>query len=629
VRRLAPILAIAGLALTAPGPALSAVKISLGRLAPDGIARVSASLPHGKRFRPASIALSKNARYGAGDIKVGSSKAKGTTSFRLWVSLPDAIAPGTYKLLACRRAKPSAGGCVAVGPVTVHKPAAIPRATPQRDAAHAATGAFGLQGGTLDLVAADGTDYKLTVPVHSVPNLSVTMTAVTALNPARAVGRLVAGVMIEPLGTAPPGTTLTIHRASWPAHARTVAFGGVDPSGGAFPLAVKVGTTTTIPVTSFGGYGVAVSNSGGKAPQSVPCTRPKHFDSGRRPLMSCYAEAERIRALGQTALEAALAGQVGEAEQAFEASAKEVNTEIDQIIGANPTYEAAASLIAMQMMADSIERQAEHLGYTEAAAGLALGGGKLAKYQYKLAKSVCFRPGSQPSGIYIAALFDAYSAERNAQLNGLGGFPDLQSVLSTCAARIRIQFTAHDDATTDVGGYWTGHVVLDENFTIRGTPDLTLDPDPPGPGVPSLNFTEATSTADPPFVALGGSVQTISAMGDFNLTSVLPTAKTDISCDKDRRLQIKREYWIDINSYDLWNDAEQIQLFINGIPSNTVPDSTANFSWSQDYRTRDAPRIYIKLDSPGVHRSNSGTCSGIYCTTFAYDVTLGATQLVN
>jgi hypothetical protein len=636
VRRFAPILAIAGLALLAPGPAASAVKIGLGRLAPDGVARVSASLPRGKRFRPASIVLSKNARFGTGDVKLGSSKAKGTRTFRVWVSLPDEIAPGSYKMLACRRAKPSAGGCVAVGSVTVHKPLAIPVATPERDASHVATGAFGLQGGTLDLVGADGTDFKLTVPVHSVPDLSVTMTAVTALNPARAVGRLVTGVMIEPLGTAPPGTTLTIHRPSWPAHASTVAFGGADPSGGAFPLAVKVGTTTTIPLTSFGGYGVAVSTSGGRAAQSVPCTRPgpKHFDAGRRPLMSCYTEAERIRALGQTAFKAAQAGQVGEAELAFEATANDVNAEIDAIIGQDPTYEAAASLIAMQQMADSIERQATLLGYGEAAAGLALGGGRLAKYQYKLAKSVCFLPGSRPSGIYIAALFDVISAERNAELNGLEGFPDLQTVLSRCSQRILIRFTAHDDATTDTGGQfgfgaWTGHVIIDEDFAIRGTPDLRLDPDPPGTAVPSLNFTEASSTADPAFAALGGSVQTISAIGDFNLTSIAATAKTDISCDKNRKLQIKREYSININSFDLWNDAEQIQLFINGIPSNTDPDATADFSWSQDYRSREAPRISIKLDGPDVHRANSGTCSGIYCETFAYDVNLGATQLVN
>ena len=105
MRPFALVLTLTGLALAAAGPALSAVKIDRGRLAPDGIARVSASLPHGKRFRPASIVLSKNARYGAGDIKVGSSKAKGARSFRVWVSLPDAIAPGTYKMLACRRSR--------------------------------------------------------------------------------------------------------------------------------------------------------------------------------------------------------------------------------------------------------------------------------------------------------------------------------------------------------------------------------------------------------------------------------------------------------------------------------------------------------------------------------------------
>ena len=632
MRWLAPIFAIAGLALAAAGPALSAVKIDRGRLAPDRVARLSASLPHGKRFRPASIVLSKDAHFGAGDVNLGSSKATGTRSFRVWVSLPDSIAPGGYRVLACRRAKPSAAGCVAVGSVTVHKPAAIPAATPVRDASHAATGAFGLQGGSLDLVAADGTTFELTVPVHSVPNLSVTMTAVTALNPARAVGSLVAGVMIEPLGTAPPGTTLTIHRASWPAHASAVAFGGVDPSGGAFPLALKVGTTTTIPVTSFGGYGVTVPSSGGRAAQSVPCTRPKHFDSGRRRLMSCYTEAERLRAMAEPALELLQNGKAKEAEKIFEAVANEQSKEIDQVIGQDPTYENAAMLELATRFAAEALRQAELNQFEGAAATLRGQVVKLVEYKYKLVKSVCSGARRQPSGIYIAAYFDAIYANKYAQLYSQP-FPDIFTVAGSCLERVLIQFTAHDDATTDVGssGFaaWTGHVVIDENFAIRGTRDLTLDPDPPGSAMPSLSFTEASSTADPAFAALGGSVQTISAIGIFNLTSIAPAAKTDISCDKNRKLQIKREYWIDINSFDLWNDAEQIQLFVNGIPSNTEPDSTADFSWAQDYRSREAPRIYIKLDGPQVHRANAGTCSGIYCTTFAYDVALGATQLVN
>ena len=42
------------------------------------------------------------------------------------------------------------------------------------------------------------------------------MTAVTALTPTAAAGRLVAGVVIEPQAIAPLGTTLEIKRSAWP-----------------------------------------------------------------------------------------------------------------------------------------------------------------------------------------------------------------------------------------------------------------------------------------------------------------------------------------------------------------------------------------------------------------------------
>ncbi len=232
-----------------------ALRVTAGALMPSGLARVAGALPKGKPFRPASFVLSRGTRLTAGSVLLGSGGSTvSKRTFTAWLSLPDDTATGAYRLLACTASKPSRNRCSAVGKVTVRAARAFPTVTTTLDPTHAVTTIVGIEGGIVTTTAADGTTFTLTVAPPGQYDAPITMTPVTALAPASAVGSLVDGVMITPLTEAPAGSTLEIKRpGAPPAGSRVVGFGGIDPSGGAMTLPAVATADTTIAVGNFGG----------------------------------------------------------------------------------------------------------------------------------------------------------------------------------------------------------------------------------------------------------------------------------------------------------------------------------------------------------------------------------------
>ncbi len=450
------------------------------------------------------------------------------------MALPDAVGTGRFSLLACRRATPSASSCRSAGSVRVSSPPAVPAATPRPDSAHTVTGTFGFQGGSVSLRTADGTTYVLTAPPNAVPNLTVTMTAVASLAPASAVGTLVDGVTIDPAGSAPPGTTLEMKRSSVPRRAREIAFGGVDATGGAFPLPGRVTTDTTIPVMSLGGYGVATPAAGRAAdvvPRRVPCDLPTAgaAAAGSRPLMSCVAIAERLRQLSDGSYNLLLSGGISALAPLFQAAAADLANEIAQITSLPPSDEGAAELEQVLTLAIGVDRQAQLMGMQDSVAVMDGYLEKAALYHYNLVKSKCMASGKS-TDVYIEFLFEAIAADRQCQL--LGGSPgDMGGVEQACVSHMQIQLNGKIDATTD-NGVFTEHVIAHATARITGDQaTLNLSSDDP-----SLVFDTAGAQADPSFASSEGSATTIAKSGNMYGENFSVQATKRIRCDKNRHL---------------------------------------------------------------------------------------------
>lgn len=608
-------------------PAAAAVRVSAGRLSPNGFALVSGSLPHGVKFTPRSFALSKDSRFSRNDVVVGAAPRKARRGrFTAWVALPDAVATGRFRLLACRRRTPSRSSCRPAGAVRVKSPPAIPAATPTADPAHTATGTFDMQGGSISLTAADGATYVLTVPQNAVPNLTVTMTAVSSLTPASAVGTLVDGVMIDPAGSAPPGTTLEIKRSSVPRGAREVAFGGADPSGGAFPLPGRVTADTTVPVMGLGGYGVAVAAAGHAAdvvPRHVPCDQPAAdiAAAGSRPLMSCITAAERMRQLSDSAFHLLVSGGIAAVAPVFQAAASDLASEMGKITSLPPTDEGEAELEQLLILAIGVDRQAQLMGLQDSVAAMDGYLYKAALYYYNLVKSKCMGAG-QTADVYIEFLFDAIAADRQFQLLG-GPTGDIFAIEQACVSHIKIQLNGKIDATTD-NSVFTEHVIAHATATITGAKDtLNLESNDP-----ALVFDTASSQADPSFASYGGSATTISKQGNMYGGTFTVQATKRIRCDKNRQFVIERHAFLYIHPFGLWADAENVQLAVNGTPAGTEPAAAASQAWANDYsdsKQRFEFELGGQTPNQTISKSDSGACNGMECQTYSYSATLDAT----
>jgi hypothetical protein len=606
------------------------VRVVHGQLAPDGVAELSGALP--ARLKPGSYALSKSARFDKAAVTLGFAAAKARRgTFDAWLAIPDAVSRGAYQLLACRGKRPSKSGCVAVGTVSVGAAPTIRAATPTLDSAHAASGSADIvNGGTVTATAADGTMFILTVPNHGIEYTPITMTPVTSLAPASAVGRLVDGVQIDPAGEAPPGATLEIrHAGGYPAGARTVAFGAGDPSGGAYPILTPPSADITIPIAYFAGYGVTVpaSKSADTRPaRSVPCeARAVTAAAGSRPLISCTSAPDLTAAL----VDAFARGDTAALELAYQAGEQQVAAEMARIEAQPPTDEGAAELEVLSTVGLSIERQVQLMGL-ETGNGITAELANAFTYQYNLIKSKCLRPGSSPSDIYVSYYIDAFELARQGNLID-GAVPsDLDSVASSCFQRIKLQLAGNLDGQTDTG-QWTGHAVVSGTATIKGAAGLTLVVDPQQA---PLTFTSASAQADPAFAAppINGTATVTSTGGFFQPQQPGIWATRRVRCDKNHHFVVERHTYLLVKPGGMWADKEQIQIAVNGNNAGPPEDAShASNAWANDYGLGSTtPRLQLEIGGAPFEKSDSGKCSGVTeCTTFSFTASLAATALVN
>ncbi len=606
------------------------VRVVHGQLAPDGVSELSGSLP--ARLKPGSYALSRSGRFDNAAVALGFAAAKARRgTFNAWVALPDAISRGAYQLLACRGKRPSKSGCVAVGKVSVGAARAIPAATPTLDSAHAAPGSADIvNGGTVTATATDGTTFILTVPNQGIEYTPITVTPVTSVTPASAVGRLIDGVQIDPAGEAPPGATLEIrHAGGYPAGARAVAFGAGDPSGGAYRILTPPRADMTIPISYFAGYGVTVpaSKSADARPaQAVPCQASAvTAAAGSRPLISCTSAADLIGALD----DAFARGDTAALQLGYQAAAQQVAAEMARIEAQSPTDEGVAELEVLSTVGLSIERQVQLMGLqtgNDFTAEL----GKAFTYQYNLIKSNCLRLGSSPSDIYVSYFIDAFELARQGNLIE-GAVPsDLDSVASSCFQRIKLQLTGNLDGQTDTG-QWTGHAVVSGTATIKGAPNLNLLVDPEQT---PLTFKSASAQADPSFAnpPINGTATVTSTGGVFQPESPGIWATRRVRCDKNHHFIVERHTYLLVKPAGMWADTEKIQIAVNGNNGGPPEDAShAASAWGSDYGLGGStPRLQLEIGGAPFEKSDSGKCSGVTeCVTFSFTASLAATALVN
>jgi hypothetical protein len=638
-------LAVGALALgAAPAmPAASAnkgsVQVKGGTLAPGGTALIAGTLPKGKEFAPKSYALATGTKYTATAIALGAGPlkaAKGRLS--AMISLPDLAPTGSFNLLACPKAKPSAKSCVATGKLKIAPVATIPTATPTLDPAHAASAFIGIQGGSIVATGADGTKYTLTVAPHGMYGEEITVTPVTALTPASAVGKVVDGVMITPGGEAPAGSTLEIKRASAPpAHTRAVGFGGIDPSNGAFALPGRVRADTTLDVETFGGYALATPASGHAAdirPRAVACQSDhvvaRAATGAAAPAINCTSAAARDSGLSSAwqAADALPTGTQREAAfiAAYEAAMTPITSEIDRVVKSKPTEQGSAELDELIVIGTGIERQAVLSGLPDEATGQLLAAlYAAADYKYRLIKSVCLGPQAK-SDIFISYEYEALAASRIMELFGAPP-PDLVSVVIACADRVKLQVAANDDATIDLSGGWTSHVVVTDNATVSVDPNLQFVV-----SNKNLTFTTAHSQADPALVAQGGSASMTAESGTLNLDKESTGATWRVICNGNQ-FTFERHTYFYVTPTAIWADGETVTLSVNG-GSVFQPDAVAASSWLQIHplTAQKPPPIVMEIGGAPFTESNSGLCTVIgsdVCTTYAYSASLATTALVN
>jgi hypothetical protein len=463
----------------------------------------------------------------------------------------------------------------------------------------------------------------------------VTVTPLTALTPASAAGKLVDGVMITPLDIAPYGTTLEIRRPSVPRNASVVAFGGADASGGAFALPVLASPDVKIALAEFGGYAITTPATGKaadvKAPVA-PCSKPAAAAdapahaaaAGSRPLMSCISIAEKLDSLRKTAKAAFDSGNIAILNVIFAASSALIGGEMARILSAPPNESDDIELRYLLAWALGNDRQVQLSGLDERLVA-ATGTTELARaltYHTKLIQQVCSgAQGQQPTAVYLDYYRDAFGDLRQEQLTGAAG-PGVE-LLQMCLEKVKFQVTGSIDASEDVNGGWTDHVVANVTSTIAGQGAGSLVSDRA-----KLTFTTMTAQADPSFAATGGSAMMTKAQGTFEPDNAGAWVTRQIRCDKNRKFVIDRKAYADINANGLWNDTEGVTIAMNGFSFPGTPASVASASWQQTVTSAATRRVTMQLDVDTVERTYNGPCNGIAeCATVSLESKLKGSQL--
>jgi hypothetical protein len=566
-----------------PAGAAAGVKISEGRIAPSGLALVSGKMPKAHRVAAKAYVLSADKHYSASDVLLGAGPVHAKKGlFKAWISPPGDMATGKRYLLACAKAKPSKSTCWSVGAVAVHGAPAAVTATATLDSGRARDAVIDTQGGSVSATAADGTKFTVTVPSETTYGIDLKLTPVTTLTPASAAGTLIDGVMIEPVGGAPPGSTLEIDtHGTPPSNASVVGWGGLDPAVAAFPLPVPASRHIKIALVELGGYAVTRPASAGSPRAPLACAPVRGLQAaGSRPVVQCSEIAQRIEQQAQSLSKELAAARQDELsgkraspalESAFkaaaEANAGAVEGEMNRILDAPPTDEGAAEVEVLIPYELGIQRQVQlsGLGSDDLAGSAVLA--KALQYFLNLARSHCSQANADSNDV-AGWGWDVFALARQFGLVGKSGLAN-QSVEAwkQCLLRARFEVDSTDD-TTDDNGLLTVHVTVSADHalihaqTSNSFAGFEFVSDPV-----TLTYASADATPDPS--GLLESAAIASSGGDLHLSPSGPTAQRRVRCDKTGHFHIEHDVKLWLNLPDIWQDTQTVNwTFVGGTPGS-------------------------------------------------------------
>jgi hypothetical protein len=580
--------------------AAAKLHVTAGRLSPNGTALVTGRLPHGTQL-PRSLVLSKDARYSSKDVQLGATVKRGRHgTFSAWLSLPGAAPHGKMRLLGCSRTKPSRRGCKVFGTLRVSAGTVLQVATPVLDTAHQATAVVPRAGGSLTATAADGATFTLTIPANDAPQTAVTLTPVSTLNPSGGIGTLSDGVMVEPIGQAPPGSTLTIHTASAPtAHARVIAFGGADPSEAAFLLPFKASATTTIALSTFGGYGIAQPPSGHASAARAASSRIACMGSARsakaraassvEPEISCITAAQTLNEWSLAAT--ATHGNPQVLEEAATAILQAVEREVAPILSHPPTEEGAAELTQAVAVAMTVYRQyaAAEIGGAHVRTLVVGSLSQIFRYGEDLYEHLCTAPVSNSAVVYdyIVALADE---QRQRTLLGL---PEVSSgyvaTIEKCAAKLHLKLSASDEVENQYITLGTG-LVGNAKLHVSSAEIVTKATEGPlGPryavngGNPKLEFDSASARLENP--PSGTTASVTAKSGTLALEGAISLAGHERIRCANHKFVIEHFVYLFVVPFQLWDDSETVTVADAGVEV-PYPYSLAADAWGQSFANK-------------------------------------------
>ena len=628
--------------------ARSAVKVSAGKLSVSGTALISGTLPKSFSGKPKSFALSKNTTFGAGDSFVGAVALKAPKgSYKAWISLADDAPTGTLRLLACEKATPSAPTCTAVGTAHVGAAAAPVVATPKLETSRMVSRMFNGRAASLTATGSDGTKYTIKVPASDAI-YPIELTPVSSLSPASAAGKLVDGVMITPLGEAPPGSTLVIKpgKKTPPKNAQIIGFGGIETSGAAFPLAIPFGKTATIPLAALGGYGIAVPVAKSSiavqacpsAPDVLAAAQPAA--SGSRPLISCSSAEQRMKQLGNAlikelgiARQELLLGQEPSANigemfvEAGTADTQALEDEAGRLLNQPPTDQGSAELEVLTMDALSIARQSELTDQPHDQIDQLID--QMLNYRLKNLHELCMGGGPQPAIQLLAHAMLAFGTILQARTlddPALGN--EAGTIRSACLRRVKINVDITDSSEFDDNTLDVSAAVTADNVMVTGHDDAKAV------GGVSLKANDVTLTYDSASVSVDPPLSEVetaeftSKSGLVHVGTVGYSASTKVRCDKNKQFvyDYKASIWADPSS--LWQDVQKVQISVEGTVVGNNIGGVEGGSFSEGIETSKILQPFeIKLDTqPPTELKNGGACPSANCKKFSYDATFDATS---
>jgi hypothetical protein len=466
--------------------------------------------------------------------------------------------------------------------------------------------------------------------------------------------------MITPAGDAPPGAVLTITPSRrLDAKARLVGFGGIDPSGAAYPLPAVLGKTATLPVTEFGGYGIVepvarrarIAGRAGRPRIACAPDGAHAAAAGGRPITSCSSAAQRLKALADALAPEISKGRQEEMtgvqldsttrqdlESAFTGLLEALNQEAARVLNQEPTDEGDAELQVLTTIAIGIERQAQLLGLPETGDGRTAVG-DIVQYGLKNIQRAC--TGTQTASQLLAHAMRAFIIGEQAERMGVGGLqPDPGALRAACLLRVRISLDVSDDSSIEGGSSFDGqHVKISaDGITIAGRDD----PNAFG-GVAlhaadaNLTYDSATITLNSPFNQIGTARYT-GKSGYVHVNKVGYSASSHVRCDKNRHFVVDRDVrlWLEAAGIEaLWNDVQKIDITEEGTDLGTHTETVEASVWGLGLDAGSIPKsMPVVLEVPPdqtkekTEEKGTGPCRGVGGScTYAYDATFDATGL--